>query len=171
MPNGHCFKQKWAWSKSPRASLANNNPIPTTTTFAACSSEISTVNGSYPCIKLTTSPYSIYDKFCPLSEIGFNFFTFICDVNSRYVAWEFGGLLRTFIGHEKTREYRNYTSEFEYHLVRHISENLIDDIYTMRSSLTIFPYNYSFIQFPVVCSTHCGGQPVSTSKVYKVAGE
>ena len=134
-------------------------------TFAVCSSDM---NGSYPCIRLTTSPHNYYERFCPLS--GFNFFTFICDVNSRYISWEFSNLDLTFFGYEAKREYRSQTVDFEYHLVLHISENLRDDIYAMRSSLTIFPYNYSLTQFPVACSTHCGGHTVTESKTYRVAG-
>jgi hypothetical protein len=135
------------------------------------------MNGSHPCpVMLTTSPYSYDGKFCPLSETGFKFFTFICDVSSGSISWELDDLDRTIYDFEsldpKRRERRGSTSKFKYHIVIHLTENNIDDdIHAMRSSLTIFPYNHNLSQFPVVCSTECGGQLTGKSEIYRVAGE
>jgi hypothetical protein len=135
------------------------------------------MNGSRPCAaRLSTSPYTYDRKFCPLSETGFKFFTFICDVSSGSISWELDELDITIFDFElldpKRRESHGSTSEFDYHHVIHFAENINNDTYAMRSSLTIFPYNHSLSQFPVVCSTECGEQLfVSSEILYRVAGE
>jgi hypothetical protein len=91
------------------------------------------------------------------------------------MSWEVNELDRTIFNFEildpERRESRGSTSEFEYHLLIHFAENINDDIYAMRSSLTIFPYNRNLSQFPVVCSTGCGEQLIDSSEIYRVAGE
>lgn len=125
------------------------------------------------CLSLTTSPPSYSENLC-WSES--HYYTFICDVKSLYIAWNFNNdeIEKVFFGHSSSfeSEHRGHTDDYDYQFVLHLSERLPDGNYTMRSSLTIHLHNHSLTQFNVTCSTHCGRYiMVAESKRYQLAGQ
>ena len=146
----------------------------THTTTATCMYNTTTVviSKTQSWASITTSPPSYSEKLCASES---NVYTFICDIRGAYISWNFGNadhnIQATYFGggNDPKREYHGRTDDYEYHFALLFSEQLPDNNFTMRSSLTIHPYNLT--QFPVTCSTHHGQNVDAKSKSYSVAGQ